>query len=244
VFDHVSIWVSDFDASRAFYTTALAAIGIEPGYANAESQLAAWADFSLSIRAHDGPATKNLHLGLAAPSRAQVDAFWAELTAASYPDDGAPGPRPQYTETYYGAFVRDPDGNSVEAMHEEPSRADGVVHHLWLRVADVAATRRFYGAIAPAVGLRPGIDEADHVQFVGDGMLLSCVSGAAPTENLHLAFKARDNDRVGEFHAAGIAAGFADNGGPGERRYHDGYYAAFLFDPDGNNIEAVCHNRE
>ncbi len=61
---------------------------------------------------------------------------------------------------------------------------------------------------------------------------------------MHLAFQARDEQMVRRFHKAALEAGGTDNGGPGERSYHPGYYAAFVFDPDGNNIEAVTHGKE
>ena len=65
-----------------------------------------------------------------------------------------------------------------------------------------------------------------------------------PTENVHIAFPVPDNATVDEVHAVATAAGYRDNGGPGERPiYHAGYYGAFVLDQDGNNIEAVCHNR-
>ena len=64
------------------------------------------------------------------------------------------------------------------------------------------------------------------------------------TENLHLAFPVRNDEDVRAFHEAAVAAGGIDNGAPGERAgYHPGYYAAFVLDPDGNNVEAVNHNR-
>ena len=77
--------------------------------------------------------------GLAAPTRDHVNAFWRVLTTAGYADDGAPGPRPQYRPDYYGAFVLDPDGNSVEAVHHEDVHKRRCIDHLWIRVADVAA---------------------------------------------------------------------------------------------------------
>ncbi len=80
-------------------------------------------------------------------------------------------------------------------------------------------------------------------QIRGSGATFSIVEGP-PTENLHLAFAAPDQETVDAFHAAGIAAGYASNGAPGERpEYHVGYYGAFLTDPDGQNIEAVFHDR-
>jgi catechol 2,3-dioxygenase-like lactoylglutathione lyase family enzyme len=63
------------------------------------------------------------------------------------------------------------------------------------------------------------------------------------SENVHLAFAASNRAEVDEFHRVALGAGYRDNGPPGERRYHKGYYAAFVFDPDGNNVEAVFHDR-
>ena len=105
--------------------------------------------------------TRRLHIGFAAPSREHVDAFWRAGTDAGYRDDGAPGPRPQYREDYYGAFLLDPDGNSAEAVHHGACRAGGVIDHLWIRVADVAASSAFYETIglhagfAAALAARP-----------------------------------------------------------------------------------------
>ena len=67
------------------------------------------------------------------------------------------------------------------------------------------------------------------------------IDAGEPATHIHLAFLARDRETVERFHRAGLAAGGRDNGGPGERPYHPGYFAAFLWDPDGNNIEAVYH---
>jgi catechol 2,3-dioxygenase-like lactoylglutathione lyase family enzyme len=73
--------------------------------------------------------------------------------------------------------------------------------------------------------------------------LLSVVSGV-PTENVHIAFGADDDWFVDEFHRVVVDAGYRDNGGPGEREYHPGYYAAFVLDPDGNNVEVVNRGRD
>jgi catechol 2,3-dioxygenase-like lactoylglutathione lyase family enzyme len=69
------------------------------------------------------------------------------------------------------------------------------------------------------------------------------VVGGTPTENVHMAFPASGNETVDEFHRVATGAGFRDNGAPGEREYHPGYYAAFVLDSDGNNVEVVNHNR-
>src|SRR5205085_2923995 len=84
-------------------------------------------------------------------------------------DLAAPEPRPQYGATYYGAFLLDPDGNSVEAVHGEREDAvpDGHIDHLWIRVRDPQASRRFYATIAPHAGLRVAHEEPGRVQLSG-----------------------------------------------------------------------------
>lgn len=118
-----------------------------------------------------------------------------------------------------------------------------LIDHLQLVVNDLAASRRFYEAVFEALDVPLG-GEGDS-WFWADELFVSSVDSEAaagrPTGRCHLAFQARDRAMVEAFHAAGLAAGGADNGAPGERPYHPGYYAAFLTDPDGNNIEAVFH---
>ena len=89
--------------------------------------------------------------------------------------------------------------------------------------------------------MRDGSPTRFHVTSGGRSFAL--VRGDPVTENLHLAFPAPDRATVEAFHRAAVDAGFRDNGGPGERDYHLGYYAAFALDPDGNNVEAVFHDR-
>ena len=241
MFDHVTIRVSDLDASRRFYARALELLdGPAP---QDDGHFTEWNDFSL---AGDGqPVTRRLHVGFAARSRAQVDAWWRALTRGGYESDGEPGPRPQYGDAYYGAFVLDPDGNSVEAVHNPPMRADGgTIDHLWLRVRSLDESRRFYSTIAPVAGFGVKL-LPDRVHFHGASPLatFSVVEGE-PSENVHLAFPAPDRATVEELHRIAVAAGYDDNGPPGERpRYHPGYYGAFVLDPDGNNVEAVFHDR-
>ncbi len=96
--------------------------------------------------------TQRLHVAFAAPNHEQVDAFWQAGVDAGHPDDGAPGPRPQYLEDYYGAFLRDPDGNSVEAVHYGGMRREGIIDHLRIRVADLPAATAFYTTVAATAG--------------------------------------------------------------------------------------------
>jgi catechol 2,3-dioxygenase-like lactoylglutathione lyase family enzyme len=241
MFDHVTIRVTDRAASKRFYDTVLIPLGIDRTYQT--GTFSEWQDFQLTGVDDANEPTRRLHVGFAAPSREQVDEFWRAGTEADYVDDGAPGPRPEYGSDYYGAFLLDPDGNSAEAVHHGDLRRGGIVDHLWIRVADVGAAKRFYETIAPYAGLRLDRDTPDRVQFVGSSGSFSLLRGT-PTENLHFAFPTDDDADVQRFHQAATDAGYSSNGPPGERpRYHPGYYAAYILDPDGNNVEVVNHHR-
>jgi catechol 2,3-dioxygenase-like lactoylglutathione lyase family enzyme len=241
VFDHVEITASDRAASEAFYDLVLGTLGVTKLHSDAE--LAEWGDFCVVTASGGRPVTRRLHLGFVAPSHEHVDAFWRAGTEAGHRDDGPPGPRPQYRDDYYGAFLLDPDGNSAEAVHHGNMRVGGVVDHLWIRVADVAASRAFYETVAPHAGYRLKDDLGERVHFAGETGSFSILAGE-PTEALHLAFPASEDATVQRFHQAATEQGYRDNGAPGERpAYHPGYYGAFVLDPDGNNVEVVNHNR-
>jgi catechol 2,3-dioxygenase-like lactoylglutathione lyase family enzyme len=242
VFDHVTIRASDRQASERFYETVLRTLGVEKTHS--DEHYAEWDDFSIGQASDGKPVTRRLHIAFVAPTPDAVDEFWRAGTEAGYQDDGEPGPRPQYRYDYYGSFLLDPDGNSAEAVHHGAMRKGGVIDHLWIRVADVAAAKRFYETIAPHARLRLRHDEPDRAQFVGESGSFSLVAGS-PTEEVHLAFPASDNETVDAFHRAAVEAGYRDNGAPGERPvYHAGYYGAYVLDPDGNNVELVNHNRD
>ena len=242
MFDHVTIRVADRRRSEPMYEMVLRTLGIEKSHSG--DHYAEWDDFSVSAATSDRPPTRRLHIAFVAPSREHVDEFWRAGLADGFEDDGAPGPRPQYRDDYYGAFLLDPDGNSAEAVHHEGMRTDGVIDHLWIRVRDVASSKGFYGVVAPYAGFRLKHDTPDRAQFVGSSGSFSVVGGT-PTEALHMAFPAPENGVVEAFHREAVEAGYRDNGGPGERPiYHEGYYGAFVLDPDGNNIEFVNHNRQ
>ena len=127
--DHVTIRGSDRGVSRRFYDTLLG----QP--TNAGQAFDEWKDFSLAQADREHPVTRHLHVGFAASSREEVDAFWRRGVDAGYPSDGGPGPRPQYQPNYYGGFLLDPDGNSVEACTGFRDSVDGPpIDHLWLGV--------------------------------------------------------------------------------------------------------------
>ncbi|MBX3579577.1 MAG: VOC family protein [Rhizobiaceae bacterium] len=114
-----------------------------------------------------------------------------------------------------------------------------LIDHIHLRTTDLDAAKRFYRAVLGAIGRADAIHE-DDTHFSADELWIDAADAAGPSR-VHLAFQVPDRETVKRFHEAALAAGGRDNGGPGERPYHPGYYAAFAFDPDGNNIEAVHH---
>ena len=118
-----------------------------------------------------------------------------------------------------------------------------LIDHIHLVVGDFDASRRFYEAVLQALGIPLGGVADDY--FWADELFVSTPDSVAALGQLtgrhHLAFQAKDRAAVEAFYRAGLDAGGRDNGAPGERPYHPGYYAAFVLDPDGNNIEAVYH---
>jgi catechol 2,3-dioxygenase-like lactoylglutathione lyase family enzyme len=118
-----------------------------------------------------------------------------------------------------------------------------LIDHIQLVVRDLDASRAFYTAVFDVLGVPMGGTADDY--FWADELFVSTADSEAAEGKLtgrhHLAFQARDRAAVEAFHKAALANGGTDNGAPGERPYHPGYYAAFVLDPDGNNIEAVYH---
>ncbi len=118
------------------------------------------------------------------------------------------------------------------------------VDHLTLRVRDLAASRAFYEAALAPLGVRVLEVDGEVVFGPAGAEDLAFAEGDPPSGPLHVAFLAANRGQVDGFHAAALAAGGRDNGPPGLRpRYHPGYYGAYVLDPDGNNVEAVFHDR-
>ena len=118
-----------------------------------------------------------------------------------------------------------------------------LIDHIQLVVRDLDASRDFYAAIFDALGIPMGGSEDSY--FWADELFVSTADSPAAAGELtgrhHLAFQARDRAMVDAFHTAALTNGGRNHGAPGDRAYHPGYYAAFVLDPDGNNIEAVFH---
>jgi catechol 2,3-dioxygenase-like lactoylglutathione lyase family enzyme len=121
-----------------------------------------------------------------------------------------------------------------------------LLDHVGVNVSDLDAARSFYVAALEPLGIRPVMEFEGIAAGFGDGdkPYFWIAKRDPATPSAHIAFGTRDRAVVDAFHAAAIAAGGTDNGEPGPREYHEDYYGAFVLDPDGNNIEAVCHHPE
>lgn len=118
-----------------------------------------------------------------------------------------------------------------------------LIDHLQIVVRDLPAAKRFYTAIFEVLGIPLGGENPEY--FWADEFFVSDVKSVASagrvTGPAHFAFQAKDRAMVDRCHAAAVGAGGKDNGKPGERPYHPGYYAGFMTDPEGNNVEVVYH---
>jgi catechol 2,3-dioxygenase-like lactoylglutathione lyase family enzyme len=110
-----------------------------------------------------------------------------------------------------------------------------IFDHVHLRVRDLEASKAFYATVLEPLGI-PLLLDTEHLLAFAN---LALSADGPPTEHAHIAFIAAGREQVEAFHAAGLAAGYRDNGAPGLRDYMPGYYAAYLLDPDGTNVEAL-----
>jgi catechol 2,3-dioxygenase-like lactoylglutathione lyase family enzyme len=242
VIDHVTLRVPDLAAARRAFDAVLGELEINQ--TTTTPSLSAWGNFALTQTDEEHPIARRVHVAFIAPTQAHVDRFGRAGIEAGFADDGPAGPRPQYADDYYAAFLKDGAGNGFEAVHRDGLRPKGNIDHVAIRVDDVDASTAFYSTIAAAAGLTIRRQASDRTAFsVGASDGVFSVIAGDPTEAIHVAFSG-DDDAVRRFHADAIAGGYRNNGEPGERpRYHAGYYAAFVLDPDGNNIEVVDHHR-
>jgi catechol 2,3-dioxygenase-like lactoylglutathione lyase family enzyme len=241
VFDHITLRVPDLAVAGSAFAALLDELEIER--TTNTSSFSVWGNFALTQTDDAHPIARRVHIAFIAPSPAHVDRFAQAGIDAGFTDNGPPGPRPDYADDYYAAFLKDGAGNNFEAVHREGERPKGNIDHVAIRVNDVEASTAFYSTIGPAAGLTIRRQTPERTSFaVGSDGALGVIAGE-PTQDIHIAFSGEDDD-VRRFHADAISAGYRSNGEPGERPgYHDGYYAAYVLDPDGNNIEVVNHHR-
>jgi catechol 2,3-dioxygenase-like lactoylglutathione lyase family enzyme len=125
-----------------------------------------------------------------------------------------------------------------------------MIDHLKIEVSDFDASKAFYKAALTALGFRTrefasGPAKHRSLGFSGESLEFYFVEGKATRPAIHVAFRVSDHAKVRAFYDAAIKAGGRSNGVPElYTQYHADYYAAYVFDPDGNNVEAVCHERE
>lgn len=113
--------------------------------------------------------------------------------------------------------------------------------HIGLNVSDLARSKAFYSEALGPLGYELLMEFEGVAGFGAKGKPDFWISEGNPHEGVHVAFVSDDRATVDAFHGAALAAGGTDNGQPGLRPYHEHYYGAFVHDPDGNNVEAVCH---
>jgi catechol 2,3-dioxygenase-like lactoylglutathione lyase family enzyme len=114
-----------------------------------------------------------------------------------------------------------------------------LIDHVHLRAKNFADTRFFYEQVLAVLGIP--MTAKGEGWFQVDELFVDAADARTIPSHVHLAFQAKDQATVHAFYEAALKAGGTDNGAPGERHYHPGYYACFVLDPDGNNIEAVFH---
>ena len=261
MFSHITVGSNDVTRAKAFYAAALEPLGMTAAHDFDDAvayEAPGGSRFRLWVLApYDGlPATwsNGAHLALVAPDAAAVDAFHAAAMATGGIDEGPPGPRPHYAPDYYAAYVRDPDGNKLQAVHYGEGRKaatdDEMVSHVTLGSNDLARSGKFYDALLEPLGYTRVEDEEEafaygvagtkvpwffiHLPF--DGRPASWGNGT------HVAFLAPSRAAVDAFHVAGLDNGAQDEGPPGLRpQYSKSYYGAYLRDPDGNKLQAVCY---
>ena len=241
MFDHVTLRVSDTAIPNPFFEAALGALDVAPTSISEKWEV--WPSFALTLEDDNHPPTRGLDVGFLAAGPTQVDEFWRVGNDAGASGDTTPGNQRIGGTSAYAAALRDPSGNRVAAVHTgSPRRLDNVVDYVRIGVRNLAAAATFYRTIASAAGLEELTPDADEIVFGASTGARLLLAQGGPTEHLHLAFPG-DDAAVQHFHSAATTAGFRDNGKPGERPYHTGYYAAYVLDPDGNNIEVVNHHR-
>jgi catechol 2,3-dioxygenase-like lactoylglutathione lyase family enzyme len=241
MFDHITLRVDDLASATSAFTAVLDELEIKQ--TTSTPSFSVWGNFALTQTDAEHPIARRVHVAFIAPTPAHVERFGQAGIDAGFADEGPAG-FISYEHNHYATSLKDGAGNRFEAVYRDGPRPKGNIDHIAIRVRNLAASTAFYSTVGAAVSLTIRWQTADRTMFrlgASDGSLL--VIAGEPTQNIHVAFSGDDDD-VRRFHTEGAAAGYRSNGEPGERpRYHAGYYATFVLDPDGNNIEVVNHHR-
>jgi catechol 2,3-dioxygenase-like lactoylglutathione lyase family enzyme len=262
---HLTVGSNDVARSRRFYDATMDALGLarvhEARDAVAYARIPRSFPWIWVMPPFDGlPATRGngTHIAFLAGNDKHVADFHAAALANGGSDEGAPGLRPHYAADYFAAYVRDPDGNKLQAVHFGDGRrakdSNEILSHVTLGTNDLARAKAFYDKVLATLGLGRLEDEDDEASGYGvadtqvpwvyahrpfDGGPASRANGT------HVAFLAPSREAVDAFHAAALALGGSDEGAPGPRpQYSENYYGAYVRDPDGNKLQAVCYRPE
>lgn len=264
MFSHLTVGYNDRAKSEVFYAAVMPCLGLplqsqSPHYI-AYGSAADTPPWLFVLNPFDDRAAtcgNGFHVAFLAESRDAVDRFHHQALAAGGADEGAPGLRPHYSADYYAAYVRDPVGNKLQAVcyldGREASEIGRIVSHITLGADDPERAQRFYEPVFSELGYVRLLDEESPGEDIAFGIAGKQVpvtfiqrpfdgQAASRGNGQHAAFVAQTRDAVDRFHAAALRLGGRDDGAPGVRPdYHASYYAAYVFDPAGNKLQAVCH---
>ncbi len=267
MFTHFTLGTNDRPRAEAFYAAVMPPLGlklvksVETFFAyGSEESAPPWLVINPPFDGLPATWSNGFHIALRASDEAAVRDFHRAALGAGGRDEGAPGLRPEYASDYYAAYVRDPDGNKLQAVHYRDRRMAGpcgdVVSHITLGSNNLVRSKAFYEGLLAVLGLErlpaeetPGEDLAFGIagsqlpvvflQKPFDGRPATWGNGA------HVSFDAPSRDAVRAFYEAALSLGGSDEGQPGLRpRYHAAYYAAYVRDPDGNKLQAYCRRSE
>src|SRR3979411_1719681 len=135
MFDHITLRVADLAVASSAFTATLDELEIEQ--TTSAPSFSVWGNFALTQTDEEHPIARRVHIAFIAPTPAHVDRFWRVGVGAGFADDGPAGPRPDYADDYYAAFLKDPAGNTFEAVHRHGERPEGNIDHVAIPVKDV-----------------------------------------------------------------------------------------------------------
>jgi catechol 2,3-dioxygenase-like lactoylglutathione lyase family enzyme len=151
MFDHITLRVPDLAVATRAFAAVLGELEIEQ--TTSTPIFSVWGNFAITQTDDEHPIAQRVHIAFIAPTAAHVNSFGQAGIAAGFADDGSAGPRPDYADDYYAAFLKDDAGNGFEAVHRDSQQPRGNIDHVSIRVIDAEASTAFYSAIGPATGL-------------------------------------------------------------------------------------------
>ncbi len=268
MYSHFTLGSNDLTRSRSFYNQTLAELGIvcladqhEAGFLMYGLENGNFPHIFISSPIDDLPATwsNGFHLAFNAKSQVEVENFYEIAIKNGAIDEGKPGLRKDYDEDYYGAYVRDLDGNKLQAVCYLNGRShwqqNSIVSHITFGLADLDRATNFYDATLGALDIQRLDHESDHEsRGYGSSRYELPVLYVQPTfdgrpatwgNGLHVALLAETRKQVDEFFEKALENGGTSEGAPGLRpNYSPNYYAAYVRDPVGNKIQAVCRIKD